>query len=193
MLMMRSRDGYNPVMSDEWYTPWDVVQPLADEFAGGEFDLDPCSVPEAAKGKAYYTIEDDGLSLPWHGRVWMNPPYSQPGLWVDKAIHEVQSGNCELVVALIFNSSGCHWYNQALKHATLIRHYPKRIRFHGPGTDGNTARNGTVIFVFGKLTGKHATVANTCCICNTVFWKRAGSKTCSDACRMALSRKNRSA
>jgi hypothetical protein len=33
-------------------------------------------------------IEDDGLSQPWSGKVWLNPPYSREkiGLFVDKII-----------------------------------------------------------------------------------------------------------
>lgn len=177
-------------MSDEWYTPWNIVQPLADEFANGKFDLDPCTVPEVAKGRVYYTMEDDGLIQPWFGTVWLNPPYSKPGPWIDKAVDEINSGNCELVVALMLGNNGNRWHNKAMVNATLMRYYPRRLRFESP--DGNIlpAKWGNVLFVFGKLPGRHPTVALNCVICNTVFWKRAGAKTCSDACRMALSRKN---
>jgi len=59
--------------TDEWLTPPEIVAAL------GKFDLDPCSPinrpwPTAEK---HYTIEDDGLFLPWFGRVWMNPPYGK--------------------------------------------------------------------------------------------------------------------
>ena len=44
-------------------------------------DVDPASSEAANKivrASTYYTIEDEGLSKSWSGRVWMNPPYGQP-------------------------------------------------------------------------------------------------------------------
>lgn len=35
--------------------------------------------------KMQYTKEYDGLSMPWEGRVWLNPPYGrQTFLWMEK-------------------------------------------------------------------------------------------------------------
>lgn len=59
--------------TDEWLTPPRIIEAL------GPFDLDPCA-PVARlwdTAKQYYTIEDDGLSKPWHGRVWLNPPFNR--------------------------------------------------------------------------------------------------------------------
>ena len=56
---------------DEWLTPQNILNAL------GPFDLDPCAPvsrpwPMAAR---HYTVADDGLSKPWAGRIWLNPPY----------------------------------------------------------------------------------------------------------------------
>jgi len=32
----------------------------------------------------YYTAEDDGLTSPWDGLVWCNPPYSKFRPWAEK-------------------------------------------------------------------------------------------------------------
>ena len=49
------------------------------------FTLDVCALPENAKCKAFYTPDDDGLSNPWRGGVWCNPPYGREiSSWVKK-------------------------------------------------------------------------------------------------------------
>lgn len=60
--------------SDEWYTPIEIIRSLVD------FDLDPCApiVPLWQTAKVMYNRNDDGLTKEWHGRVWLNPPYSRP-------------------------------------------------------------------------------------------------------------------
>lgn len=58
--------------SDEWYTPPEVFAAM-----GCEFDLDPCSPGPGhwVPAKKIYTKADDGLSKPWEGFVFMNPPF----------------------------------------------------------------------------------------------------------------------
>jgi hypothetical protein len=61
--------------TDTWFSP-----PALLEALGGwqSFDLDPCSHAERPwpTARQHYTQEDNGLLLPWFGRVWLNPPYS---------------------------------------------------------------------------------------------------------------------
>lgn len=66
-------EGKTSTGKDEWLTPPEIVRAL------GHFDLDPCApinAPWRLANKCY-TITDDGLKQPWHGRIWCNPPYSQ--------------------------------------------------------------------------------------------------------------------
>lgn len=58
-----------------WLTPPAIIEALG---GADSFDLDPCSLPDRPwpTARAHYTEEDNGLMKPWHGRVWLNPPYS---------------------------------------------------------------------------------------------------------------------
>ena len=67
--------------NDEHLTPPRIIHAL------GEFDLDPCSPINRPwdTAKQHYNILDDGLSLPWEGRVWCNPPYGKEAeKWLEK-------------------------------------------------------------------------------------------------------------
>jgi len=73
------------VTSDDYYTPQWVFDAM-----GITFDLDVAAPPGGVAwlpATRYFTMADDGLEQPWDGRVWMNPPYSNPTPWVDKFIN----------------------------------------------------------------------------------------------------------
>lgn len=54
----------------------------------GPFTLDVAAAPHNAKCGRFYTLADDGLTQPWTGAVWCNPPYSDLAAWVSKAWDE---------------------------------------------------------------------------------------------------------
>ena len=63
--------------------------------------------------KKTFNVIDDGLSQEWFGRVWMNPPYSNPKPWVEKFLAH---GNGMALVPtstgawmLTFWKSNAHW------------------------------------------------------------------------------------
>ena len=74
--------------SIEWYTPPRVFDAMAVTF-----DMDVVSpgadvVPWIPARKSL-TIRENGLTTPWEGFVWMNPPYGlRNGMqcWLDKFI-----------------------------------------------------------------------------------------------------------
>ena len=84
--------------SDDYYTPPHIFETL-----GLAFDLDVCAPPQGIPwipAKRYLTQEDDALVADWNGRVWMNPPFSNPTPFVEKFIRH---GNG---VALVPTSNG---------------------------------------------------------------------------------------
>jgi phage N-6-adenine-methyltransferase len=92
------------------------------------FTLDVAATPANAKCSRFYTLEDDGLSQPWTGRVWCNPPYSQIGLWVEKAWREWHFDNGELrliVMLLPANRPEQGWWQD---HVEPFRDRPGPLR-----------------------------------------------------------------
>lgn len=79
--------------SNEHYTPATIVD-RARILMGG-IDLDPASCEEAnktVKAGMIYTIADDGLSKPWHGRVFNNPPGGKLQKTIDGKWEVVEAG-----------------------------------------------------------------------------------------------------
>ena len=61
--------------SPDWYTPA-PFSAAAREVMGG-IDLDPASDAKAnliVNATTYFTAQSDGLSHPWFGRIFLNPP-----------------------------------------------------------------------------------------------------------------------
>lgn len=84
------------VADNEWYTDPDVIWAAHEVFGGpaardlvNAVDLDPCSSELAnnmVNAKVYFDQDQDGLTTPWFGNVWCNPPWSQAGRWLRKAL-----------------------------------------------------------------------------------------------------------
>jgi hypothetical protein len=137
--------------SIEWYTPAWVFEAL-----GLTFDLDPCHPHDRlpwVPAQFVWTKADDGLKQPWHGRVWMNPPYGkETPLWLERmAVHcdrgfgRVPDGDG---IALVFSRTDTAWFHHYAATADAICFMRKRIAFVGPdglprpGKDGKKGSPG---------------------------------------------------
>ncbi len=113
----------------EWYTPPSIFELL--HFP--EFDLDPASPGTDGEGKPIlpwipaaklYTKVDNGLLRPWHGRVWLNPPYGkETEAWLNRLrLH----GNG---IALLFARTDTLWFHTDAIHADAICFLAGRVKF----------------------------------------------------------------
>lgn len=112
-----------------------------------QWDLDAAACDESHLASKFYEKSDDGLTKPWFGRVWCNPPFSDIEPWVEKAWTEMahRPAGPVLVAMLLpasrteqgwwqqhvepFRRNGCHgpWL-------TLTDYFlPGRTRFGHPG------------------------------------------------------------
>ncbi len=103
----------------EHYTPPEVIAAAREVM--GEIDLDPASCARAnAVVKARLFFADDGLDLPWHGRVFCNPPggklnaktfepiaagpgFSSAAVWWWKLLDEYRAGRVEQAIFICFS------------------------------------------------------------------------------------------
>lgn len=104
--------------TNEWLTPRWITDRL------GEFDLDPCAADPRPWdiGRVNYT--ERGLSRPWFGRVFCNPPYGRhAGVWMQQFLgHGVG-------VALIMARTETAWFGEVWAAAHSIFFLTGRVRF----------------------------------------------------------------
>lgn len=99
-----------------WTTPMAVLEALY-PLVGGRFDLDPCSPSSdrrtaPVKARMHFSATDDGLVLPWRGKVFVNPPYGrQLASWVAKCRAEVEAGGADLVICLVPARTDTRWWH----------------------------------------------------------------------------------
>jgi phage N-6-adenine-methyltransferase len=138
----------------EWYTPEYIVD-AAREALGGGIDLDPASTAAAnewIQAEQFYSVDDDGLTHDWHGRVWMNPPYASGVVedFVDKLLGEYSAGNITAAVVLTNNSTDTGWWQRLANTARAICYIEGRVKFKAPDGERNTPLQGQTICYLGS-------------------------------------------
>lgn len=138
---------------NEWYTPERYLD-LAREVLS-EIDLDPASCAfanETVKARLFYSEDDDGLTKPWHGRVWMNPPYSADlvSKFADKFVDEYNDGNVTEGIVLVNNATETAWFASMVSAATAVCFPRGRIRYQSPNRESLAPLQGQAFLYFGE-------------------------------------------
>lgn len=101
-----------------------------------------------------YTSAQDGMSLPWHGRVWLNPPYGrETGKWVGR-LREHGDG-----IAFVFSRVDTPWAQAALEVADCVCLVAGRVEFipgAGASFKNGRSRSGapSMLLAFGAVSAR---------------------------------------
>ncbi len=129
-----------------WLTPPHILKAL------GPFDLDPCAAPDPKPwptADIHFTLPaQNGLILPWHGRVWLNPPYgSEAEQWLQKLARHDRG------TALIFARTETDaFFNTVWDKADALLFLRGRLYFHYPDGTRASANGGApnVLIAYGR-------------------------------------------
>jgi len=146
---MKSNTGYThesqSAVTTSWYTP-----PSIFELLNLNFDLDVCA-PQGGvpwiPAKNHYSLPQDGLTLPWDGLVWCNPPY---GKETPKWLHQMNEHRNG--VALVMSRTDTKWFHNYLSKADCLLFLKGRIQFVDGlnKTSGSGSTCGSVLVGYGK-------------------------------------------
>jgi hypothetical protein len=133
-------------ISNIWLTPPAILRAL------GPFGLDPCAAPEPRPwptAAAHYAApEQDGLELPWRGRVWLNPPYGpHTGLWLERLADHGDG------IAIIFARTETEmFFEHVWSRASGLLFLKGRLHFHRANGERAKANSGapSVLVAYGE-------------------------------------------
>jgi phage N-6-adenine-methyltransferase len=127
---------------DLWQTPKNIFNALDQEF---DFDVDICASEDNKLLPDYFTEERSALTNHWNiysraFSAFMNPPYSQTQLFMERAAEQSNLHNIT-VVALVNANTDTKWFADAVKSANEVRLLTGRVGFiksTGGKSNGNT-------------------------------------------------------
>lgn len=139
----------------EWYTPAEYIGAARKVLE--QIDLDPASSDVAQKtvaAKKYYTVEQNGLTKKWKGRVFLNPPYSSDLVqqFVKKLCEHVVAEDVTQAILLVNNATETRWFQRALSNASAICFPSGRIKFVDDEGNPGAPLQGQAILYFGRAT-----------------------------------------
>lgn len=97
---------------DSWATPEWVMEMFVDWF-------DPCPLNDNPNW--------DGLKIVWKDHTYVNPPYSNPLPWVEKAIEENKKG--KTIVMLLNVDTSTKWFAKLNEANAHVLWFAERLKF----------------------------------------------------------------
>jgi len=150
--------------SDEWYTPKYIFDAL-----GVSFNLDVACPPEGPRyvpANSFYS--EKSLERPWHGFVWMNPPFGNQNTkrkWLQKFFDH---GNG---IALIPDRTSAPWWQEFSTLADAVLFVAPKVKFERQdGSIGKSPGNGTTLFAAGMVASDALIQSDL----GVVFWHYKG-------------------
>lgn len=139
--------------SDLYETPPEIFKWASQRF--GPFDLDVCAEERTKKAPRWFgpgsPIGENAFSMEWWqwgSRAWMNPPYSNPRPWIEKARAAAAQGLP--VVALLPSDTSTGWWHKHIENNPHVyyEHAPQRIRFLYKGSRSGSPKFGSTFVLF---------------------------------------------
>jgi hypothetical protein len=157
-IQVKSKSTDSEMTSDEWCTPHDVADPLA-QFFGGPVGVDPCSNDRSVV-QAHTVYTWGGLSRPWcrpgfakkGDTSFANWPYSTNDPWAGKAAYEMRVGHVRELVILCMTAVSTKWWSglMAYKKRNPRVICTKRLKFLGPdGQKEDSSRFDPALIYYG--------------------------------------------
>jgi hypothetical protein len=175
----------------------------------GGIDVDPATNDAAQAvvcATVAFTLETDGLAHEWPGRVFLNPPYSDPAPFVAHLLAELDAGRTTEAIVLVNARTSSVWWASLAARAGGRCDVRGRVRFWRPSRpEGSAGRMGSVFFyvggnvsrfveVFRSIGTVTATRYGTCDVCGgPLLASRADAAYCSGACRQKAHRRRQAA
>ena len=138
---------------EEWYTPKIYIDSARAVL--GEINIDPASNNFSQKtinADVFYTIDDDGLTKEWSGKVWMNPPYTARVInrFIEKLVNHFQAGEVTEAIILTNSNTDTSWFHQGASEGSAVCFTSGRINFLKESGEKSSPTNGQSFIYFGK-------------------------------------------
>jgi hypothetical protein len=137
--------------ADDYYTPDDILECVRQVLQ--VIDLDPAShvnAQEKVQAAHFFTKSQGGLTLPWFGRVFLNPPFDEWDLWLEKVLAELDANRIAEIILLGFTRTlSAQYFGPLLRRIEGLCIITGRRNFWGRATESDSAPDGVVMMYIG--------------------------------------------